>query len=146
MLVDGAVLSYYHTLRINGWIGNFAQWLESEFFSKGSLTVAPQNASSRYAHRSDRLPPFWVEHIVERIREQLLPLFDRSNRVMIRNLKALQARQNESGPSVSIGSAGQVNVAQAQVNANGRTQADERSKGPTGILASRTRPRALPAN
>ena len=93
MLVDGAVLSYYHMLRINGWIGNFAQWLESEFFTKDSLTIRPQNPSSGYTHRCDRQPPLWIEHIVERIREQLLPLFDRSNRVMIRNLKALQARQ-----------------------------------------------------
>ena len=108
------------------------QWLESEFFSKESLTIRPQNASSGYAHRCDRQPPLWIEHIVERIREQLLPLFDRSNRVMIRNLKALQARQDGSAPSVSIGSAGQVNVAQAQVNANGRTQADEAADDKTG--------------
>ena len=56
--------------------------------------IRPQNASSGYAHRCDRQPPLWIEHIVERIREQLLPLFDRSNRVMIRNLKAQQARQD----------------------------------------------------
>ena len=40
-------------------------------------------------------------------------------------LKALRARQDGSPPSVSIGSAGHVNVAQAQVNANSSTQADE---------------------
>src|SRR5918999_3725589 len=37
MLIDSAVLSYYHFLRINGWIGNQAQWLESQFFDKESL-------------------------------------------------------------------------------------------------------------
>ena len=86
MMIDVAVLSYYHTLRINGWIGDLAQWLEGEFFSKGSLTVRPQNAPADFGRRPDRLPPLWVEHIVERIREQLLPLLDRSNRVMLRNL------------------------------------------------------------
>ena len=125
MLVDGAVLSYYHTLRINGWIGNFPS---------GSRASSFQRAASPWRRRTPPVdtrigrtacPPFWAEHIVDRIREQLLPLFDRSNRVMIRNLKALQARQDGSAPSVSIGSAGQVNVAQAQVNANTGTQADE---------------------
>ncbi len=34
MMVDMAVLSYYHTLRVGGWIGDLSQWLESEFFRK----------------------------------------------------------------------------------------------------------------
>ena len=119
MMVDVAVLSYYHTLRINGWVGNLAQWLEGEFFSNGSLTIEPQNAPDRRPHRGESPPPLWVEHIVERLSEQLLPLLDRSNRMMLRNLKALQGRQQPTGPAVSIGSAGQVNVATAQANTVG---------------------------
>ena len=38
--------------------------------------------------------------------------------MMLRNLKALKALGEPNGPSVSIGAAGQVNVAQAQVNAS----------------------------
>ena len=107
MMIDVAVLSYYHTIRINGWIGDLAQWLEGEFFSKGSLTIRPQNAPDNYRHREDpRLPPLWLEHIVERIREQLLPLLDRSNRVMLRNLKALRAMREPVPPNLSIGSVG----------------------------------------
>ena len=49
---------------------------------------------------------------MERIPEQLLPLLDRSNRVMLRNLKALQARREGPAPSVSIGAAQQVNAIQ----------------------------------
>src|SRR5215207_3411176 len=48
MMIDVAVLSYYHTLRVNGWVGNVSQWLESEFFNKGSLTIRPQNAPDNY--------------------------------------------------------------------------------------------------
>jgi hypothetical protein len=58
-----------------------------------------------------------VEDHVERIGEQLLPLLDRCNRMMLRNLKALQALREPLPPSVSIGAAGQVNVAGKQVNA-----------------------------
>ena len=39
MLIDVAVLSYYHTLRINGWIGNLAGQIESEFFGTDGLSV-----------------------------------------------------------------------------------------------------------
>ena len=119
MMVDLAVLSYYHTLRINGWVGNLAQWLEGEFFAKGSLTIRPQNAPANYRHRDPKLPPLWVEHIVERLAEQLLPLLDRSNRIMLRNLKALREQRQAPAPSVSIGNAGQVNVAAVQSNEAG---------------------------
>ena len=54
---------------------------------------------------------------VERIAEQLLPLLDRGNRMMLRNLKALKSLREPPVPSVSIGAAGQVNVAAEQVNA-----------------------------
>ena len=45
-----------------------------------------------------------------------MPLLDRSNRILLRNLKALRALREGPVPSVSIGSAGQVNVAAEQVN------------------------------
>ena len=48
--------------------------------------------------------------------ERLLPLLDRSNRMLLGNLKALKAPREGPVPSVSIGSAGQVNVAGEQVN------------------------------
>lgn len=114
MLIDVAVLSYYHTIRINGWIGNFASMLEAEFFGKEGLRVNVQGE-----HRSSwdlKIRGLRAEDIVERIGEQLVPLLDRSNRMMLRNLKALQARRGGPMPSVSIGSAGQVNVATEQVN------------------------------
>jgi hypothetical protein len=57
-----------------------------------------------------------VEQHVERIAEQLLPLLDRCNRMMLRNLKALKSLREGPVPSVSIGSAGQVNLATEQVN------------------------------
>src|SRR3954469_19665075 len=39
MLIDVAILSYYHTLRINGWIGNLQGQVESEFFGTDGLGV-----------------------------------------------------------------------------------------------------------
>ena len=108
MLIDAALLSYYHTIRINGWIGNFASILEAEFFQKESLTAKLQD---RYGRGTDRVRGLRVEEIVERIAEQLIPLLDRSNRMMIRNLRSLREWRQPPAPNVSIGQAGQVNVA-----------------------------------
>jgi hypothetical protein len=46
----------------------------------------------------------------------MLPLLDRANRLLVRNLKAARELRQAPLPSVSIGSAGQVNVAAAQQN------------------------------
>jgi hypothetical protein len=114
MLIDLAVLSYYHTLRINGWIGNFAALVEHEFFQRQGLSA---NFQDRYGRGSHEIKGLRVEDHVERIAEQLLPLLDRCNRMMLRNLKALKAMREGPAPSLSIGSAGQVNVAMHQENA-----------------------------
>ena len=113
MLLDLAVISYYHTLRVNGWIGNFAALLESEFFGQEGLGARFQDRYGRGAHIIDGLH---VEGHVERIGEQLLPLLDRCSRMLLRNLKALKSPREPTTPSVSIGAAGQVNVAGQQVN------------------------------
>jgi hypothetical protein len=39
MCIDLALVSYFHTLRITSWIGNFAQLIESEFFGSDGLSV-----------------------------------------------------------------------------------------------------------
>jgi len=122
MLIDVAVLSYYHTLRINGWIGNLSSKIEGEFFGTDGLSVSVKGQSkSAFGMKIDGLH---VAEIVERLGEQLLPLLDRSNRMMLRNLKALQARRQPPAPSVSIGQAGRVNVAAVQSNAGCQCKAD----------------------
>ncbi len=114
MLIDLAVISYYHTLRINGWIGNFAALIEHEFFGKEGPSA---KFEQRYGRGSREIQGLRFEDNVHRIGEQLLPLLDRCNRMMLRNLKALKALREGPTPSVSIGSAGQVNVATNQTNA-----------------------------
>ena len=53
-----------------------------------------------------------------------MPLLDRCNRMMLRNLKALKSLREGPTPSVSIAAAGQVNLASSQVN-TARTAAVE---------------------
>jgi hypothetical protein len=123
MLIDVAVLSYYHTLRINGWLGNFAMLIESEFFSLSSPSA---KLKDRYGWGADKIQGLRVEEYLDRMGERLLPLLDRCNRMMLRNLKALRAMREPAAPSVTIGAAGQVNVATNQVNAGGADADAER--------------------
>ncbi len=112
MMIDGAVLSYYHTLRINGWIGNLAVAAEGEFFGQASLTAKLEGEYGRNA----TVRGLRVEEIVQRLSEQLMPLLDRSNRIMLRNLKALKEHRRAPAPNVNISRAKQVNVGGEQVN------------------------------
>ncbi len=56
----------------------------------------------------------------------MLPLMDRCNRLMLRNLRALRDPRQRPTASVTIGAASQVNVGSQQVNvaeaANGEVQ------------------------
>ena len=114
MLIDVAVMGYYHTLRINGWVGNLATEVEHEFFGTEGMGVVVDGRQR--STRDVRIEGLRVVRIIDRLGEQILPLLDRSNRMMIRNLKALEARRQPPAPSVSIGQAGQVNVAAVQAN------------------------------
>ena len=111
LMVDSAVLRYYHLLRVNGWIGNLAQWLEAEFFRK-----EPMSAKFKGWYGTGKVRGLEVEDLVNQIVERLMPLLDRSNRMMLRNLKALRAWSQSPVPNVNVGSAGQVNMAAQQVN------------------------------
>ena len=118
MLVDLAILSYYNALRIQGWIGNLALHVEHEFFGLESPSVKLKDKYGSTAAEKLR-----VEDTMERFVQQLLPLLDRSNRLVIKNLQALRQMRQGPSPQVSIGAAGQVNVAERQQNvaaANGQ--------------------------
>ena len=58
-----------------------------------------------------------VEERLKKLGEVLLPLLDRGNKMMIRNLKAMRELRQGPTPAVTVGQAGQVNVASQQVNA-----------------------------
>ena len=82
MLIDSTVLSFYHQLRINGWIGNNASKLEFEFFRSDSPTA---KLKDQYGAGADNIRGLKVEELVKRLVEQLMPLLDRSNRMLLRN-------------------------------------------------------------
>jgi hypothetical protein len=118
MLIDAAVLAYHHTLRINGWIGNLQGEIESEVFGTEGMRVVVDG--KRRSTWDVKVKGLRVVELLDRLGEQILPLLDRSNRMMLRNLRASSARRQAPTPSISIGRAGQVNVAAVQTNEAGR--------------------------
>jgi len=122
MLIDMSLMSYYHTLRISSWVGNLASVTETELFGTEGLSVVV-NGKRRSAW-DVTIKELRVVEIIERLSEQILPLLDRSNKMMVRNLTAVQARRQAPVPSVNIGQAGQVNVAAVQANEVGGRDGD----------------------
>jgi hypothetical protein len=110
MVIDLTVMAYYNALRVEGWIGDLSLVIEQELFAEDSLKV---KLRQQYGAQFDG---FAVEESLRRLREQLLPLCERANRQLLQNLQALQKPRPGSSPMVAIGRAGQVNVAQQQVN------------------------------
>jgi hypothetical protein len=115
ILIDLAVTSYYNALRIQGWIGDLALWIEHEAFGQGPLRV---KLREEYGARGDSLA---VEERLRRLREQLLPLWERAQRQVMSTLEALEKRHKGVWPLMAIGRVGQVNVAEQQVHVHART-------------------------
>jgi hypothetical protein len=110
MVIDLAVMSYANALRVQGWIGDLSLVIEHELFAEDSLKVKLRR------QYGGQIEGFAVEEAVQRLKEQLSPLFERANRQLLQNLQALQRRCPGPSPTVAIGRAGHVNVAQQQIN------------------------------
>jgi hypothetical protein len=111
MLVDMAVLNYATALRLNAMVGNAALTIEHQFFGL-------ESPDARFGRRYGRevAEKLSVEYAVDALRLHLMPLFDRANRGLIRNLQALRDLRQPPTPPVAIGQAGQVNVGGQQLN------------------------------
>jgi len=116
MLLDLALLGYYHTLRVQGWIGDLALHIEHEFFGQDALAENGQRPGRRRGR-------FSVEEDVRRLSEQLMPLSDRANRMFIRNLKAIKELRQGLVPAIAIGRAEHVTVTNRQKGRARRTKA-----------------------
>lgn len=115
LMIDMVVLAYAHTIRINGWCGDLMAAIERELFGKAGLPAKMPKGDGT-------APRLLAEELVQLLAEQLMPLVDRSNRMMLRNLKALKEHKRPTAANLSIGQAGQVNVGSQQVNVAERSE------------------------
>jgi hypothetical protein len=116
MVIDLAVMAYANALRVHGWIGDLSLVIEHELFAEESLKV---KLRQQYG---GQVQGFAVKEHLGRLKEQLLPLFERVNRQLLQNFQALRRPQPGALPVVAIGRARQVNIAPQQVNIDRSSQ------------------------
>lgn len=105
MLVDMAVLAYHKTLRVHGWIGSLALWIEHELFGQSAPAVKLRGKVGPAVEQ------FAVEDRLKKLGEVLLPVLDRANRMMVRNLKTMKELRQGPTPTVSVAAASPVDPA-----------------------------------
>lgn len=111
LTVAMALVAFNQLTRVNELVGNLENRLEDEFFATEGLREQHERRYGRGA-RSGALA---VEETVRRLGQDLLPLLDRCNRMVIRNLQLL--RELKSTPlALTVENYGQVNVGQVQTN------------------------------
>jgi len=107
MVLDFALISYYHFLRTNAVIGNLEWVANFEFFEKENPKVQYDDTCKARAFSSE-------EHI-GKMTESLLPTLDRFNKMFLRNLKALRDLKR-SNLTLNIGNVNQINIGEKQIN------------------------------
>ena len=108
MLIDLAVMTYYNALRVQAWIGDLALHIEHEFFCQEGPTAKLQQ---KWGYQVEGLV---VEESLQRLSEQLMPLFERANRQLIRNLQALRTLRHGRLPW-RLGTPAKINLAHQQI-------------------------------
>lgn len=111
LTVAMALVAFNQLTRVNELVGNLENRLEDEFFATEGLR---EQHERRYG-RGARTGALAVEETVRRLGQDLLPLLDRCNRMVIRNLKLL--RELKTAPlALTVENYGQMNVGQVQTN------------------------------
>jgi len=113
MCIAMALLAFDHLLRLNRFVGNLEMRLEDEFFATEGLRAQFDDRYGRGVGAQVR--GLHVEEVARQLGREALPLLDRLNRMVIRNLKAL--RDLKATPlALTVQNYGQMNVGQAQTN------------------------------
>jgi hypothetical protein len=118
LLLDQAMLAYFHTVRLSNQIADMLSIAETDLQYPEALHVKIKERDG-----SSELDGFMAEDAIKQLQERLMPLVERFSQMFLRNLRAL--RELKTNPiNINIGQAGQVSVGQQQVNVSdgsGRT-------------------------
>ena len=112
LILDMAMTSYFHFLRLNEQVNNILANIEWEMFALD----APRSTDSYWVSDDTRKQDRKVaEELAHRLAESLQPVIDQFNRMFIRNLKALRDLR-KSNVLLNIEKVGQVNIGDKQIN------------------------------
>lgn len=102
MMADSAVIAYRNMIRVQGWIGSLSLTFERELFGQAPLSeIHGPTVGQELANE------------IARLEEILMPLLERSHRMMEKSIAHLDRRRGKSSEAVAVTveKAGQVNVA-----------------------------------
>jgi hypothetical protein len=104
LLIDQALIAFYHMLRLHELAGNIEARAEHEFFGEAPLRWAEWDRKGVCQTQADEY--------LHRVSERLLPAIERCQRMLTRSLRELRACR---ATRLTIAHAEQVNVAQQQI-------------------------------
>lgn len=108
LLLDMALISYFHFMRLNEAINNIMANIEWDFFVLDTPRFSDNEKESKII----------AEGSAHKMKEILQPALDQYNRMFIKNLKALRDLRR-GNILLNIGNVGQVNIADKQINLEG---------------------------
>ncbi len=108
LLLDMALISYFHFIRLNEAINNIMASIEFDFFLLDTPKFMDREKENKVL----------AEGLANRMKEVLQPALDQYNRMFIKNLKALRDLRR-GNIQLNIGNIGQMNIGDKQINVEG---------------------------
>jgi len=119
MLLDSALVSHYHFIKLHSMVGNMEAKVEEQFFTQEELDYSyPKKGNTTYDYAN---PKFMIDGVVDSTINKTIPLLDKFNRMFLRNLKALRDLKR-SNVNLNIGMVGQMNVGERQINVQAKAE------------------------
>jgi len=113
ILLDMALTSHFHFLRLNEAVNNIMSSIEWDFFALDTPRFKEKYGYLSYNDKQENRAI--AEELAYRLVEVLQPVLDQYNRMFIRNLKALRDLK-QGNILLNIGNVGQVNIGDKQIN------------------------------
>lgn len=123
ILLDMAMVSYFHFTRLNQAINNIMASIEWDIFALDAPAFDRTRFGIRFGEKRDRAIS---EELARRLQEVLEPILERYNRMYIRNVKALRDLRR-GNIQLNIGNVGQMNIGDKQINV-GNNSGDNNKK------------------
>lgn len=112
ILLDMALVSYFHFLRLNEAVNNIMSSIEWDFFALEAPKFKEKYGWERVGGKTNKA---LAEELAYRLKEVLQPVLDQYDRSFIRNLKALRDLRR-GNILLNIGNVGQMNIGDKQIN------------------------------
>lgn len=111
LLLDQAMLAYFHTVRLNKQVADMLALTETELFYPDSPAIKIKLNNNL----GNEFDGFVAEDAIQKLQERLMPLIERFNQMFIRNLRALRELK-ANFININVNQVGQINFAHHQVN------------------------------